>query len=133
MAANLSDRKFVMRLALSYVAVPLVPPILLLLNMSRAAKLSFGDWTGIVIIYGAIGLAAMILLGTPLLALCLRFGKTGFAPFIAGGAISAILTVYAAWAGQPQSSLIELFAILGAAAGGVFRLILFGFGSTGSA
>jgi hypothetical protein len=85
-----------------------------------------GDWLGIFLLYGGFGLAAMIVLGTPLLFCYLRLGWTGFLPFMAGGGVCAGITSYAILRGDPNLRSVELFTITGIVSGMFFRMILFG-------
>ncbi|HEY1213950.1 MAG TPA: hypothetical protein VGE93_10005 [Bryobacteraceae bacterium] len=84
------------------------------------------DWFGIVLLYGVFGPAAMLVLGTPLLALYLWFGLTDLLSFMAGGGVCAGITVYAMSRRNPDLGMLYLFTALGIISGAVFRLILFG-------
>ena len=117
---------FLRRLLASYFLIPLVPPILLLSRTRGFGHTAPGDWAGIVALYFVLGFAAMILLGTPLLACYIRLGWTGFLSFMAGGGICAALTTYLALRGDQNLGLIQIFTVAGIISGGLFRLILFG-------
>jgi hypothetical protein len=56
-----------LRLLVSYFVIPAVPPVLMLATMRGWGHMGFGDWMGIVLLYGIFGFAAMVALGTPLL------------------------------------------------------------------
>ena len=90
--------------------------------------MALGDWLGIVVIYGALGFAALFGLGTPLLFCYLRLGWTGFIAFMAGGGLCAGVTAYALSGQQKGLSEAALFTISGVISGLFFRIILFGFG-----
>jgi hypothetical protein len=117
---------FLRRLLVSYFLIPLVPPILLLLRTRGFGHMALADWVGIVALYYALGFAAIILLGTPLLVGYIRLGWTGFLSFMAGGGICAAATTYVALHGNWNLGLIQVFTVAGIISGGLFRLILFG-------
>jgi hypothetical protein len=114
------------RLLLSLLLVPLVPPGLLLLSMRGTGRMTFGDWMGIGLLYGAFGLAALLALGMPLLIVWLRLGWTGFLPFMAGGGLCAGVTSYAVLRGVRDPGMVGFFTVTGIVSGLVFRLLLFG-------
>jgi hypothetical protein len=124
--------EFLVRLFASYLFVPLVPPVLLLVTMygsngmSAGGWFSSGDWFGIVLGHGIFTLAAMLILGTPLLALYLWLGWTNFISFMAGGGVCTEITAYAMGWGDAPLFLACLVAAQGIISGAVFRLILFG-------
>jgi hypothetical protein len=89
--------------------------------------MSSGDWLGIFLLYGVFGFAAMLVLGIPLLFCFLRFGWTGFIPFMLAGGALAWLTSFAVLGGGHNLPLVELFGLAGILSGFCFRLILFGF------
>lgn len=120
------SKGFFLRLALSYVLVPLVPPVLLLLSMGLGGPMASNDRLAFVCIYGLFGLATMIGLGAPLLLLYLRLGWTGFLPFLAGGSVCAAITSYALRGPSSGWGMVPFFTGTGALAGLLFRLILFG-------
>jgi hypothetical protein len=117
---------FLLRVLLSYVVIPVIPPVLLLARTRGSSHIAFGDWLGILLLYSVFGFAAMVVLGTPLLFFYLRLGWTGFLAFMAGGGLCAAITSYAVLRGQRDLSLVEFFAIAGIIAGLLFRVILFG-------
>lgn len=122
------SKKLFLRLALSYLLVPLVPPVLLLLSMGQGRPIAFNDRMGFVYIYGFFGLATMIGLGAPLLLLYLRLGWTGFLPFLVGGGLCAGITAFALRGPSASWGMVMFFTGTGILAGLLFRLILFGLG-----
>jgi hypothetical protein len=116
---------FLLRLLASYLLVPIIPPVLVLITMYGKSRMAIGGWFGIVLLYGVFGLAAMLVLGTPLLAVYLWFGLTDLLSFMAGG-VCAGITVYAMSRRNPDLGMLYLFAALGIISGAVFRFILFG-------
>jgi len=125
--SGIPRKVFFLRLALSLLLVPLAPPALLLLSNARTgAPLPFHDALGIFLIYGAFGLLAMVVLGMPLLFCLIRMGRTGFLPFIAGGAFCAGVVALAMLRAAKGLSLVPFFIGAGAVSGLVFRVILFG-------
>jgi hypothetical protein len=119
-------RGFFLRLLLGYCVIPLIPPLLLLFSL-RADPRSGGEWQGAILIYGLFGLAAMVVLGSPLLFCFIRLGWTGFAAFTAGGGICAGITSYAVLRGSHNLPMIAFFGATGVISGLCFRMILFGF------
>jgi hypothetical protein len=117
---------FLLRLLVSYFVIPAVPPVVMLVTMQGSGRMGFGDWMGIVLLYGIFGFAAMVALGTPLLLCFLRLGWTGFVPFITGGGLCAGTTSYAVLRGGHWGE-VELFTITGLVSGLFFQMILFGF------
>jgi len=79
------------RLILSYFVVPFISSVLLLIK-SFDRRTGIADWLGLVLLFGIFGLAAMLILGTPLVFCYLRLGWTGFLPFLLGGGICAAIT-----------------------------------------
>ena len=104
--------------------VPSVPPAFLLLS---ARGHGHSDWFGLFLLYGLFGLAAMLVLGTPLLFCYLRLGWTGFLSFMAAGGFCAGLTAYAMGGSKQDLEMVAFFATTGIISGSVFRIILFGF------
>jgi len=88
----------------------------------------FGDCMGFVLLYAMFSLAAMVVLGIPLLVLYSRLGWTGFFAFVGGAAVCAAATYTLVAQGQPQLDQFVLFTIFGIVEGFVFRVMLFGFG-----
>ena len=123
---NWRSKSFLVRLLVSYALIPFIPPFLMLSRMPGVVHISFGDWLGIVVLYGVFGLGAMLALGTPLLFCYLRLGWTGFLPFMAGGGACAGITSYAFLRGGREVSLIEFLIVAGIISGALFRAILFG-------
>ena len=121
------NKSAVRRLVAAYVVLPFVPPSLLLSWSWPFAHLSFGDAIGIVLLYAAFGLAAMLFLGAPLLFLYLRLGWTGFPPFMVGGGLCAALTSYVVLRNVRNWPFLEFFVVAGIFCGLLFRLIVFGF------
>jgi hypothetical protein len=117
---------FLLRLLASYLLVPIVPPVLMLMTIFGTRGMATGDWFGIILLYGAFGLAAMLALGTPLLAVYLWLGLTDLISFMAGGGVCAGITAYAMTGRSHDSAMVYLFTILGTISGAIFRLILFG-------
>jgi hypothetical protein len=117
---------FLLRLLASYLLVPIVPPVLLQLIARGGPPLTALDWVATILLYGVFGLAAMLVLGTPLLALYLWFGLTDLLSFMAGGGVCAGITVYATSRRSPDLGILYLFTALGIISGAAFRLILFG-------
>jgi hypothetical protein len=100
------------RYAASYLSVPFIPPVLMLLSGGAFHHMPLGDWAGYLLIYWPFGFAAMIALGTPMLLLFQRLGWTGLIPFMAGaGACAGIVTYFVMPAGT------VLFALMGAVSG----------------
>jgi len=120
----LPSRSFLLRLLLGYLLIPPIPPILLLLAERGASN---SEWQGVILIYGVFGLAAMLVLGSPLLFVFLRMGWTGFVHFMSGAALCAFITSFAMLRGQHNQPIIAFFTITGVISGLCFRIILFGF------
>lgn len=120
------SRSFLLRVLLGYLLIPLIPPTLLLLA-TRGEPSS--DWQGVILIYGVFGLAAMLVLGSPLLFVFLRMGWTGFVHFMSGAALCAFITSYAVLHGRHDQPMIAFFTITGVISGFCFRIILFGLDS----
>jgi hypothetical protein len=116
-------KSFFLRLLASYIVIPLVPGSLLALGTRGAG----GYWLAFVYIYGIFGLAAMVVLGTPLLFVYLRLGWTGFVPFMAAGGACAGITAFALGPPRGGTQGVIFFAITGLIAGLFFRVTLFGF------
>jgi hypothetical protein len=108
--------KFWARLALAYAVVPWTAPALLVL-----------DSFGMVLVYTAISLAAMLSLGGPLLFLYSRLNLTGFFAFAAGGGCCAVATYALMAPTQVQVDQYATFTIFGLVEGFILRVILFGF------
>jgi hypothetical protein len=126
-AAN--RRAFWLRLLASYIVVPFVPALLICPPLGVPKLLPVTYWMGIVAIYAIFGFAAMVILGTPLLCLYLKYGWTGFTPFMIGaGACAGLTAGIVSRAREP--GLTVLITAFGVIAGICFRLILFGFGFT---
>jgi hypothetical protein len=120
-------RRFLLRLALAYVIVPLTAPILLVLLMIRGTRyMLFFDWVGIFLLYAIFSFVAMVVLGIPLLVLYSRFHWSGFFAFIVGGAVCAATTYALVVRGQMQRDQLVLFTLFGIVEGLAFRLFLFG-------
>ncbi len=120
-------RWFPARVALAYLIAAFTAPLLLALWMMRGTRLmTFGDWAGIVLLYAAFSLAAMVVLGTPLLVLFSRLRWSGFAAFMTGGVACAASTYLVAARGQAQRGQFVLFTAFGVVEGFVLRWILFG-------
>jgi hypothetical protein len=127
---SLRGKQFLLRLVSAFLVVPLTAPSLLVLQMmlSGGRRMPFGDWIGFVLLYAMFSLAAMVVLGIPLLVLYSRLGWTGFFAFVGGGAVCAAATYTLVAQGQPQLDQFVLFTIFGVVEGFVFRVMLFGFG-----
>jgi hypothetical protein len=122
---NWKDRPLRLRLALTYILVPLSAPLCMVLLMIRGERaMSLGDWGGIVLLYTFFGFAAMIVFGTPLIYVYSRLNWTGFFAFIAGGAVCAALTYTLVMRGHITSQF-PFFTMFGVVEGFVLRLILF--------
>jgi hypothetical protein len=111
---------------LGYLLIPLIPPMLLMLA-TRGGPNLLSDRLGVILIYGVFGLAAMLVLGLPLLFVFLRMGWNGFVHFMSGAALCAFITSYAVLHGHHDQPMIAFFTITGLIAGFCFRIILFGF------
>jgi hypothetical protein len=118
--------RFYSRLLLSYCLVPLVPGLYLMLSNHRVFALPLELWASSIVIYGIFGLAAVVVLGTPLLFLFIRLGWTGLFPFMAAGGACAAATSYAVLSGGHDLGMVYIFTKAGMVAGLLFRLILFG-------
>ena len=59
---NWRTKDFLFRLLVSYVLIPLVPPVFMLLRAAEVTRIPLGDWFGIVLIYAAFGFGAMLVL-----------------------------------------------------------------------
>ena len=110
------SKTLVLRLLISYLLVPLVPPVLMLPPQ---------DVWGIIGLYWLFGFAAMVVLGTPLLLLFLRLRWIGFFPFLTAGGLCAAVTAGVVNRGHDRGSVI-FFGLLGVVSGVVFRILLFG-------
>lgn len=111
---HMTRKGLALRLVMSYLLVPLVPPLALGLSMSHLDP-------ALTLIYFPFGFAAIVVLGTPLLFCFLRLGWTGFFPFMMAGGFCAGITAYLA-----RPSPVGLFAQTGIMSGLVFRIILLG-------
>ncbi len=117
-------KNFLLRLLASYLVIPIVPPVLLLL-VTRSSEMPLSYWLGIVVIHGIFGFAAMVLLGTPLLFFFLRLHWTGFVPFMAGGGLCAGITSYTVLRGGGSQNMVVIFTLFGGISGALFRMTLF--------
>jgi hypothetical protein len=122
----LPSRSFLLRVLLGYLLIPLIPPILLMLATQGGPNL-LSDRLGVILVYGVFGLAAMLMLGSPLLFVFLRRVWTGFVNFMCGAALCAFITSYAMLRGQHNQPMIAFFTVTGLVSGFGFRIILFGF------
>ena len=86
----------------------------------------FMNWLGFVLLYAMFSLAAMVVLGMPLLILYSRRGWTVFFAFVGGGAVCAAATYILVAQGHPQADQFALFTVFGIVEGIVFRVMLFG-------
>ena len=124
---DLKGRRFLLRLALAYVIVPLTAPALLILLTLRGTRhMLFFDWLGISLLYAVFSFAAMVVLGMPLLILYWRLHWSGYFAFVIGGALCAATTYGLVVRGQMQRDQLVLFTLFGIVEGFVLRLILFG-------
>jgi hypothetical protein len=127
---SLKGGQFLLRLVLAFLVVPLTAPSLLVLRMmlSGGQRMPFADWMGFLLLYAMFSLAAMVVLGIPLLVLYSRLGWTGFFAFVGGAAVCAAATYTLVAQGRPLTDQFALFTTFGVVEGFVFRVMLFGFG-----
>ena len=126
-AWDAKGKRFLLRLALAYLVVPVTAPMLLALEMARSTRnMQFGDWAGIVLLYAVFSFAAMVVFGAPLLVLYARLGWGGFLSFVVGGAFCAAATYLLVARGTAHRDQFVLFTLFGVVEGLLLRLILFG-------
>jgi hypothetical protein len=121
---------FVFRVGLSCFVVPTVVPVVLTLQVQHV---SFHDWIEMLLflpLVALFGSPAMIFLGMPLLCLYLRWGMTGFLPFMIGGGVCSTAVFAAILRGATQPEMLLMDTLCGVVGGMVFRVILFGFDPT---
>jgi hypothetical protein len=121
---------FVLRVLLSCLLVPATVPIVLAL---QTKDLIDNDWLEMLMflpIAAIVGSPAMIFLGIPLLCIYLRWGLTGFVPFLIGGGICATAVFDAILRSPIRPEMLEIYTLCGVVGGALFRVILFGFDPT---
>jgi hypothetical protein len=121
------NRTFLPRLLLSYCLVPLIGTLSLLAITSVVTPKPLGDWQGFIAFNAIIfTLAAMVVLGTPLLVFYRWRGWTSFLSFAVGGGLCATITCLVLLRPGIHPRIVAPFTAAGVCAGAAFRLILFG-------